>query len=275
MTTAEKMLSNEELDSLTTAIKQRYGIDFTSYERKSLKRGFARLVMRNQWDSILPLWSKIMSDREFFTGCIDELTVNLTELFRNPEIWIKMKEDILPNYTFKSRLKMWHAGCSSGEEVYTMAIVLKSLKMLNKAQTLGTDLSARILEQAKTGEYSNILTKKYISSFSKFLPDGDLNDSFEFGDDILTVKSDLKRHVTYEKHNLVQDKMDKKFDLIFCRNVMIYFDDGLKIKVLKRFHESLEDDGFFIIGYYDMLPPESKALFKVYDTKTRIYKKVI
>ena len=275
MTNAEKILSDEELDSLTNAIKQRYGIDFTNYERKSLKRGFARLVMRNQWDSILPLWSKIMSDREFFKGCIDELTVNLTELFRNPEIWIKMKEDILPQYMFKSRLKMWHAGCSSGEEVYTMAIVLKSLRMLNKAKSLGTDLSVSILEQAKIGEYSNILMKKYISSFSKFLPDGDLNDSFEFGDEFLKIKPDLKRHVTFEKHNLVQDEMNQKFDVIFCRNVMIYFDDGLKMKVLKRFYDSLDDNGFFIIGYYDMLPTESKELFKVYDLKTRIYKKVI
>ncbi|UKN01606.1 protein-glutamate O-methyltransferase CheR [Paracrocinitomix mangrovi] len=275
MTTAEKMISDEELDSLTTAIKQRYGIDFTNYERKSLKRGFSRLVMRNQWDSILPLWSKIMSDRDFFTGCIDELTVNLTELFRNPEIWIKMKEEILPQYSLKSSLKMWHAGCSSGEEVYTMAIVLKSLNMLRRTQTLGTDLSATILEQAKEAKYSNVLMNKYLTSFSKFLPNGDLKQSFEFGEKYAVVKPDLKRHVTYERHNLVQDKMDQTFDMIFCRNVMIYFDDGLKMKVLKLFHESLADDGYFVIGYYDMLPPESKELFKVYDSKTRIYKKVL
>lgn len=275
MTSAEKMISDEELFSLTTAIKKRYGIDFTSYESKSLKRGFARLVMKNQWDSILPLWSKIMSDKEFFKGCIDELTVNLTELFRNPEIWIKMKSDILPQYRRNGNIKMWHAGCSSGEEVYSMAIVLKSLKMLSKAESLGTDLSTKILEQAKNGKYSNILTKKYIASFSKFLPDGDLNDSFEYGEHALSVKPELKRHVTYKKHNLVQDGMDQKFDLIFCRNVMIYFDDGLKIKVLKKFYESLKDDGFFVIGYYDMLPIASKSFFKVYDTKTRIYKKVL
>lgn len=275
MTPAEKLLYDEELDSLTNAIKQRYGIDFTNYERKSLKRGFARLVMRNQWDSILPLWSKIMSDREFFNDCIEELTVNLTGLFRNPEIWIKMKDTVLPQYSHKSRLKMWHAGCSSGEEIYTMAIVLKSLKMLSKAQSLGTDLSVNILEQAKNAKYSNIVMKKYISSFSKFLPTGDLKDSFDFGEKYSTINHDLKRHVSYERHNLVQDKMNQKFDIIFCRNVMIYFDDGLKMKVLKLFYESLEDDGFFVIGYYDILPKESKDLFKIFDLKTKIYKKVI
>lgn len=274
MKRAEDLISDEELDSLTAAIKQRYGIDFTSYERKSLKRGFARLVMRNQWDSIIPLWQKIMSDRDFFHGCIDELTVNLTELFRNPEIWQMLKEDILPQFKLKTKIKMWHAGCSSGEEVYTMAIVLNSMGLLRKAETLGTDLSVTILNQAKEGKYSNIIMNKYIKTFGKFLPGGDLGDSFDFDDRFATVKSSLRRHIKFEHHNLVHDPMKQKFNLIFCRNVMIYFDDVLKMKVLKLFHSSLEDDGYFVIGYYDMLPPESKELFEVYDSKTRIYKKV-
>ena len=127
MSRAEKLISNEELKSLTIAIKRRYGIDFTKYETKSLKRGFARLIMKNKMDSILNLWSKIMSDRNFFSECIDDLMVNLTELFRNPEIWLKLKEDVLPKYKTNQNIEMWHAGCSSGEEVYTMAIVLKDL----------------------------------------------------------------------------------------------------------------------------------------------------
>lgn len=275
MTSAEKMISDEELDSLTGAIKKRYGIDFTSYERKSLKRGFARIVMKKQMDSILPLWSKIMADRDFFISCIDELTVNLTELFRNPEIWLKMKEDILPTYKLKPKLKMWHAGCSSGEEVYTMAIILKSLNMLYRSDALATDLSASILEDARNATYSNVLMNKYINSYTRFLPNGDLKHSFEFNGTHATVKQDLRNHVRFEQHNLVQDSMNEKFDLIFCRNVMIYFDDTLKMKVLRLFHQSLEDEGFFIIGYYDMLPNESKELFTVYDSKTRVYKKVL
>ena len=273
MTTKGEEISDEELSSLTTAIKNRYGIDFTNYEAKSLKRGFARLTMKRKLGSLLDLWSKIMGSREFFMGCIDELTVNLTELFRNPEIWVQLKDEILPKYKTKLSINMWHAGCSSGEEVYTMAIVLKELNMLRRTKSLATDLSSTILAQAIEGRYSNMLSSKYSKSFQKYLPNAKIEDSFKQEDRYMQVKDELKKHVEFKQHNLVQDPMDRKFDIIFCRNVMIYFDDALKIKVLKLFHDSLEDDGYFVIGYYDMLPAESKELFEVIDSKTRIYKK--
>ncbi len=269
----QEEISDEELASLTSAIKNRYDIDFTNYESKSLKRGFARLIMKKKLGSVLGLWSKILRDREFFLGCVDDLTVNLTELFRNPEIWIKLKEDVMKEYAIKSKIKMWHAGCSSGEEVYTMAIVLRNLNMLRRTKTLATDLSGTILEQAKKGEYSTILMNKYLKSFRSFLSDGNLEDSFEFNERKAIVKKELKQHITYKKHNLVQDPMYEKFDIIFCRNVMIYFDDTLKNRVMQLFYDSLEEDGLFIIGYYDMLPEKSKDLFDVIDARTRIYRK--
>mgnify|MGYP000629448192 CR=1 FL=1 len=274
MTFAERMISNEELKALTQAIKKRYGIDFTGYETRSLKRGFGRIIMKNGMESVLSLWSKIMADRAFFKYCIDELTVNLTELFRNPDIWLKLKADVLPKYETKRDLRIWHAGCSSGEEVYTMGIVLNEMFMLHRAKTLATDLSVSIIEQAKEGEYSNLLMQKYIRSFGKYLGNGSLEDNFKLKEDSATIKDELKRNVTFLVHNLVQDKMYQKFDIIFCRNVMIYFDNSLKMKVLQLFHDALEDDGFFVIGYYDMLPLESARLFKPYDSKTRIYQKI-
>lgn len=269
----KETLSTEELNALTSAIKSRYGIDFTNYEPKSLKRGLVRLTMRKKLSSILELWSKILRDREFFMGCIDELTVNLTELFRNPEIWIKLRDDILPQYETKYKLNMWHAGCSSGEEVYTMAIVLKQMDMLRRTNTLATDLSTTMLAKAITGEFSKVLIDKYTKSFSKYVLNGKMEEYFTPTKNSLKINSELRKHIDFKEHNLVQDDMERKFNIILCRNVMIYFDDVLKMKVLKLFHSCLEDDGFFIIGYYDMLPIESKELFEVYDAKTRIYKK--
>ncbi len=268
-------ISDEELNSLTSAIKNRYALDFTNYEPKSLKRGFARLIMRKQLSSTLGLWSKILKDREFFLGCIDDLTVNLTELFRNPEIWIQLKNEVLPTYKTSLSLNMWHAGCSSGEEVYTTAIVLNELGMLKKTKTLATDLSSKVLAQAIEGKYPNILMNKYKKSFETYLNSANVNESFLVDEHYAKVKDDFKKHIDFKQHNLAQDKMDQQFDIIFCRNVMIYFDDKLKIKVLNLFHKSLKDDGYFIIGYYDMLPEASKELFETYDSKTRIYKKRI
>ncbi len=266
-------IGDEELASLTTAIKSRYGIDFTSYESRSLKRGFARLILKHKLGSILGLWQKIMNDRDYFVNCIDDLTVNLTELFRNPEIWVRLRDDILNQYINQKEIKMWHAGCSSGEEVYTMALVLRDKNLLHKSKTLATDLSTTILNKAKVGKYNSVLLKKYTTTFQKYLPNGKIEDCFLEDGRYIQIHEDLKRHIDFKKHNLVQDKMEQTFDIIFCRNVMIYFDDALKMRVLKLFHDALDKDGYFIIGYYDMLPEASKDLFKMYDSKMKIYTK--
>lgn len=268
---AAKEISDEELASLTTAIRNRYGIDFTNYETKSLKRGFARLIIKHKFGSILGLWQKILSDREYFLSCIDDLTVNLTELFRNPEIWIMLRDELLDRFKNKFRLNMWHAGCSSGEEVYTMAMVLQDKGLLYKSRTLATDLSNTILEQAKEAKYSSLLISKYTNTFKRYFPKGNMDDCFVQEGRYLQINEQLKRHIEFKQHNLVQDPMNKTFQIIFCRNVMIYFDDTLKMKVLRLFHKALDKGGVFVIGYYDMLPEESKELFEVYDSKTKVY----
>lgn len=268
-------ITDEELASLTSAIKTRFGIDFTSYEKKSLKRGFARLIARNELGSLLGLWSKILKDKEFLVKYIDDLLVNLTELFRNPEIWLKIKDDLLEKLKPKPSINIWHAGCSTGEEIYSMAIVLKEQFLLNKSKAIATDLSTAALNIAREGVYNKMLHKKYTSSYLSYYPKGDPNRHFIVNENTIAVKEELKKHVEFSLHNLVQDKMNRKFNLIFCRNVMIYFDEELKMKVLRLFHDCLEDDGFFIIGYYDMLPENSKELFTLYDATTRIYKKKI
>lgn len=266
-------LSDEELTSVTTAIKNRCGIDFTNYERKSLKRGISRLIMKNKLGSVLGLWQKILHDREYFMSCIDDLTVNLTELFRNPDIWKKMQDSVLEELKSNSSLSMWHAGCSTGEEVYTMAIVLQDKRLLWKSRALATDLSSSAIAKAKEGRYPSILISKYSKSFQKYLHNAQIENFFKKDNEEWIVNSELKNHVEFKEHNLVQEGMHRKFDIVFCRNVMIYFDDTLKNKVIKLFYDSLRPKGFFVIGYYDMLTDESKELFDVYDSKTRIYRK--
>ncbi len=267
-------ISDEELNSLTTAIKTRFGIDFTSYETKSLKRGFARLIAKNDLGSLVGLWAKILRDKEFLVKYIDDLLVNLTELFRNPEVWLKIRTDVLEKLKAAPAISIWHAGCSTGEEIYTMAIVLKESLLLSKSRAYATDLSTSALTAAKQGTYNKMLNKKYTESYLSYSPKGDANRYLTIGENTISVKDELKSHVTFAIHNLVQDTMHRKFNLIFCRNVMIYFDEKLKMKVLRMFYDALEDEGFFVIGYYDMLPESSKELFALYDATTRIYKKV-
>lgn len=227
-------------------------------------------MMKHKMESIIELWSVVLKDNEFFKNAIDDLLVNLTELFRNPDVWIKLNEDILKKKVGSS-LRIWHAGCSTGEEVYTMTFLLEAMNMLHSSRLTATDLSTTALSKAVKGEYSLLLLKQYLVPFLKFFPYKGMEDYFDFKDTHATIKSRYQTNVVFRKHNLVADPMSDKFDLIFCRNVMIYFDESLKHRVLQLLHKSLKPGGYLIIGYYDIMPDVGKEYFDIYDVKTRIY----
>ncbi|SDK42176.1 chemotaxis protein methyltransferase CheR [Catalinimonas alkaloidigena] len=265
-------ITDEELVSLTRAINDRYGLDFTNYEKKSLRRGFGRLISRHHLGSTLGLWGKILRDREFFPQCVDELTVGLTEMFRNSEAWVAVRDQVLPNL-YTNPLRIWHSGCSTGEEIYTMAIVLKDKHLLSRAKAVATDLSATALEQAKQGTYPLMTLNRYAKAMRAYRPEAQLEHYFDIDGEEGTIRDMFKRHITFRRHNLVCDPSVGQFEMVFCRNVMIYFDETLKMKALRLFHESLVDGGFLIIGYYDLMPAQAQELFELFDPKTRIYRK--
>lgn len=266
------MITDEEMNALMVAIKNRYGLDFTNYEKTSLKRGITRLMMKHNMESSLDLWGRVLQDYDFFNKAIDDLLVNLTELFRNPDVWIRLRDEVLDRFQ-GTPLKIWHAGCSTGEEVYTMSIVLDEKNLLNTTQIAASDLSNKALEKAKKGDYSLELIKQYLTPFLKFFPDRKLEDYFDFHDKHATIKPRYRRQINFEKHNLVHDPVHGSYDIVFCRNVMIYFDDQLKTKVLNLIHKSLKPGGYLIIGYYDIMPDAGKKIFEVEDIRTRIYRK--
>ncbi|CAA6804766.1 MAG: Chemotaxis protein methyltransferase CheR (EC [uncultured Aureispira sp.] len=266
-------ITDEELNAFTTAVKTRFGLDFTRYEQKSLKRGLVRLISKKDLESMLGLWAQMLRDKSLIISYIDELLVNLTEFFRNYDLWQKIKEDVLKQVGYQNELTIWHAGCSTGEEIYTMGIVLKERFLLHKSRILATDLSTKALAQAKAGRYNNIIWDKCAKSYALYNPEGNVDRYFSKQEQSFEVIKQLKKHVRFERHNLVQDEMGERFKIIFCRNVMLYFDRVLKMKVLKLFYDALADDGFFIIGYYDMLPYKSKEMFTLHCSKTRIYRK--
>jgi len=266
-------ISDEELEAFMQAMKNRYGLDFTNYEKKSLKRGIVRLMMKHKINSMLELWSRVLRDKDFFMSGIDDLLVNLTELFRNPDAWVKVRDEILDKFAHKSQIKIWHAGCSTGEEVYTMGIVLEEKHLQNKTKLTATDLSTIALSKAIAGKYSLMILKQYLKPFLEIYPNKKMEDFFVFQERDAVIKDKYQHNVSFQKHNLVHDPMNEKFDIIFCRNVMIYFDENLKIHVLNLFNNCLNEGGYLIIGYYDIMPDEGKVIFDTYDVKTRIYKK--
>lgn len=271
----ENAISDDEITAISEAIYKRYGIDFTNYEIKSLKRGFARLITRYETGSFIELWEMIMQEPKIIPKLVDDLTVNLTDLFRNEDAWDKISNDLLEKFKFEYSIKILHAGCSSGEEVYSMAMMLKQKQMLLRSNIKAVDLSRRMIEQAKKGMFSKAQMKKYFLVTKKQFDIDNVAEYFNLNEDgSAQVCSDLKRKIHFSTMNLVSDNFtEKEYHLVFCRNVMIYFDDGLKMKVLKKIHSVLRDDGFFIIGYYDSLPIESKELFKLHDARSKIFVK--
>ncbi len=263
-------ITDEELKALTNAIKIRFGIDFTRYESKSLKRGFARLMGKHNLDSLIDLWSLLLEKRDFFKSCLDDLTVNLTELFRNPEIWTVV-EELLLSQKHESSINIWHAGCSTGEEVYSMSYIVHKNNLEIKTNLLGTDISKRALEKATIGKYSAVLEKKYQQAFKKFLVNSNLKEMFESDGRNMQIIKRFQRICSFKNHNLASDTIEDRYNLIFCRNVMIYFDDELKMMVLKKLLSALKPGGFLILGYYDMLPDESRNLITAYNSDNRVY----
>jgi len=268
-------ISEEEVKSLMIAMKKRYDLDFTNYETSSLCRGVTRLMAKHKISAPLELWSRVLKDDDFFLNSIDDLMINLTELFRNPEAWLGVRQNVLENLKYKQNLKVWHAGCSTGEEVYTMAMILDDCGLLESSEIVATDLSKKALSQAQNGEYSIQIMNKYAKSFKAFFPKRSLEDFFDFEADNATIKSKFKKNVTFQQHNLVSCEMSGKYDIIFCRNVLIYFDGILKERIINFLESCLTEDGYLVLGFYDTIPQRILEVFDVKDQNSRIYKKKV
>jgi len=268
-----KNITDEELQSINRAILLRYGIDFNNYEPQSFKRRMSRALQKFEVDNIFDLWRIMLKDNTFIFKVIDEITVGLTELFRNPALWLFLKEELTIHFKNRPNINIWHAGCSTGEEVYTMSIVLNEIDLLPKTKIWATDLSGQAIATAEKGSYDDLTFEKYISNYKVYNPAKDLSQYFFHSNETWRVFQTMRQHIRFEQHNLSKDNTSELFDVIFCRNVMIYFDDVLKMRAVEKFYHALKDDGYFIIGYYDALPNEYKQFFEVYDAANKIFKK--
>lgn len=269
-------ISDEELKSLTQAIQQRHGIDFTCYEPKSLKRRVMRALTVFKFTSVHELWIKILRDRPFIYSFMDEISVGLTAMFRDPVLWRKMKQLLQTDFSSKRNLLLWHAGCSTGEEVYTMGIVLKESGYKGLVTAHATDISKQSMETAKRGEYHSMKLPEYEGNLKAYNAFSDLKQYYQdVGNSMVRMSPDLISHVTFNYQNLITDPFPGKFDVIFCRNVMIYFDNGAKLKLFQKFHDALNPGGLLVIGFYDaVLPLMDENKFKVLDMDAKIFRKV-
>ena len=268
-------ISEEELRSLTDAIYLRHGIDFSCYEPKSLKRRVVRALHIFKLTAVHELWIKILKDRSFIYPFMDEISVGLTSMFRDPILWRKIRSLLFTELSNTRELSIWHAGCSTGEEIYTMAIVLRESLYHKSVKAFATDISNQAMTIAQKGEYSLHKVEEFKQNYQQYNTTGSLKKYYKEGDASILLDTDLINYVSFENHNLITSPFTRKFDIIFCRNVMIYFDNEAKRKLFDKFYESLNPNGLFIIGFYDaVLPLIDDAKFQVLDMDAKIFRKI-
>ncbi|MFN3555066.1 MAG: CheR family methyltransferase [Bacteroidales bacterium] len=271
-------VTKNDVERVIWEFKKTHDFDFGNYAEMSFKRRIEHLLVTHNLSGVEEMIRKARDSKEYFQKCINDITVNTTELFRDSEVWINLRRNVLPLFKDKPNINIWHAGCSSGEEVYSMLILLNELNMLDRAKVFATDINTDILFKARNGIFNNRLHHAYFDNFDKVIRVNPLN--FEetldvpyskyFEQDELNktfrIKKFLRDRVTFKYHNLVEGSIFYKFDLVFCRNVIIYFNTELQNKVISVFHESLFNDGMLLVGAHEniaYLPIGSKFEQKI------------
>ncbi len=264
-----------DLKKITDLVQTKYGYDFRNYAMSSFKRRMLRILeLKNL--TIESLLKKLNEQPGFIEEFLDELTVNVTEMFRDPGFWRILRDEIIPGILLNHKtFKIWHAGCSSGEEVLSMTIMLKEMGILQDVQLFATDLDVNILEKAKSATYPIKNMELNEKNYIRYEGKKSLKEYYKEEGGKAIFDKELMQNVTFRKHDLVKGEVFNKFDLILCRNVMIYFNQSLQNDVLKKFHEGLFKYGYLAIGSKESLIWCDVAnKFLVVNNEEKVYKKI-
>ncbi len=242
------MIEDIELETFINDVYEYYGFDLGGYSRASLKRRVNRIMNLDGFSSFYDFLSKVKYDADYYKRAIDEITVNVTEMFRDPSFYKLLRNEILPILATKPFIRIWHAGCSSGEEVYSMAILLKEAGLLHKSILYATDINSKVLETAKKGIFPLRMMKDYSENYRDSGGQEDFSNYYIANYGNAKFSEDLINKMVFSQHNLVSDTSFNEFDMIFCRNVLIYFDNDLQTRAVKLFDESLSVLGFLALG---------------------------
>ena len=259
-------ITSLDLELFVTALRNYSSYDFREYSDKSLKRRLAKVLTDYKLE-IQGLITQMRTDPLFIEQVVKDITVNTTELFRDPQIWQHIKYVLLPKWKNQQTINIWHAGCSYGQEVYSMLIMLNEVGMLEKARIYATDLNSDVIAGAKKGVYKYRFNIAYLDNFDKALKENPFNYE-EYFDipyskyfEIDKEKDHIKMHQflvdkpTFKKQDLVNDGniFYVKFDLVICRNVIIYFNYELQNKIFDLFYNNLYNHGFLWLGMHESI----------------------
>ncbi len=248
-------------------VLRKTGIDLSSYKERQMKRRIESLIKRNNHSSFDNYFNAIIKDKSLYDEFINYLTINVSEFYRNPAQWKVLNDEIFPYLLQKSnnsKLKVWSAACSTGEEPYSLVMALSSFFSLKNIEIIATDIDKEVLNKASIGIYS----AKSIEN----TPDSFKSKYFTKTGSAYRINDEVKRCVKFKQHDLLKDSYPSGCDLIICRNVLIYFTEEAKEKIYRNFNNSLKDQGVLFVGSTEQIILPHRYNFKA--IKTFFYKKM-
>lgn len=264
-----------ELNLLLQAVFMKYGYDFRNYSKAHLKRRIHQRLQMSGLNTISELQGKVLWDKPFFRTFLQDLSINVTEMFRDPEFYLTFRKKVVSDLKTYAHIKVWHAGCSTGEEVYSLAILLKEEGLLGKTRIYATDINKGVLEIARQGIYSKKDMELYTRNYAEAGGKGKLSDYYTSKYGSVLFDKALSKNIVFADHNLVTDSVFAEVNLIFCRNVLIYFDKTLQNRVLHLFNNSLTKRGYLCLGTKESLKfTDLENSFSAVDKQLKIYKKL-
>jgi chemotaxis protein methyltransferase CheR len=278
MEDAVKILEIEdiEIELLIQAVKKMYNYDFSDYRFAHIKRRLKRRMEIDKIKSINEMTGIVLRDINFFQKILLDLSINVTEMFRCPGFFKEIREKVIPILKTYPSIKLWHAGCSTGEEIFSMAIILKEEGLLDKTKIYASDFNQSVLDIAKEGIYPVSNMKKWTENYQKAGGKNSFSAYYRANYNHVIFDDELSKNIEYVNHNLVMDEKIDNVNLIICRNVLIYFNKSLQDTVLNLFTNSLKKGGIIGLGIKENLNTTSVMdKYLDFSPKYKIYRKKV
>ncbi|WP_414753196.1 CheR family methyltransferase [Anabaena sp. CCY 9910] len=241
-------LEDIEIKLLLEGVYQYYGHDFRNYAVSSLKRRIHSFMRLEGIDNISALQEQLLHDRTCLERFLLSLTVNVTSMFRDPSFYLAFRNQVVPILRTYPFIRIWHAGCSSGEEVYSMAILLQEENLYHRCRIYATDTNEKVLQNAKSGIFSLKMMQEYTQLYLKAGGKRSFSEYYTAAYDHAIFRASLRENIIFAQHNLATDSSFNEFNVIFCRNVLIYFNQILQKRVHTLFYNSLCSFGILGLG---------------------------
>lgn len=268
-------LSDIEVRLLLEGVYARYGFDFRDYAKTSIRRRIAGRLEPEGVKSVSGLLEKVLHDSSCMERLLLAFTIHVTSMFRDPSFYVALRNQILPVLRTYPYVRIWHAGCSSGEEVFSLAILLKEEGLYDRCRIYATDLSEVVLERAQAGVFPLDSMKEYTANYVQASGKAEFSSYYTADHENAVFRPALRENVVFAPHNLVTDSSFNEFQVVLCRNVMIYFNDKLQERVHRLLYDSLATLGFLGLGSKESLRFSSyENHYEKLDAAEKLYRKV-